>query len=152
MGNRHGLAESAAPDWPARVEAAEQTARALQAQLDAQAQAWQAAFPFEEAYDRVTTLINMVLLEVEEVRPFTRFLEFIDHLLPYFQQHPGLVMGEAHAQRRLAHLQQVRAALIAHQALLQRRDDKRVRETATEAARVTTEAAPTQAGIPVAPN
>jgi hypothetical protein len=146
MGNRHGLGEEAAVDWPAQVEAAEQTVRALQAQLDAQAQAWQAAFAFEQGYDNLTLLLNMVLLEVEELSPFTRFVEVIDQLLAYYQQHPGLVMGEVHAQRRLAHLQQVRATIIARQAALQRKEAQRLREAATEAARVTAEAARAQGG------
>ena len=135
MGNRHGLAEAASLDWQARAEAAEQTAQALQAQLDAQAQAWQAAFAFEQGYDSVTMLASMAMQEVENVRSFTRFLEFIDHLIPYFQQHPGLVTGEVHAQRRLAHLQQLRAAIVTRQATLQWQETKRQQAAATEAAR-----------------
>jgi hypothetical protein len=143
MANRHGPVADAPVDWRAQAAAAEQAAAALQAQLAAQDQAWQLAFPFEQRYDDLTRLLGLLVREVERESALPLYLDFVDELLHFYQQHPGLVTGEVHTQRRLAHLQQLQRELVAHQAALQQRaqqhrqweEQRRLREAADAAAR-----------------
>ena len=141
--NRHGPVDEAPVDWPAQAAAAEQRAVDFQAQLAAQDHAWQLAFPFEQRYDELTRLVSLLAREVERASALPLYLDFVDELLHYYQQHPGLVTGEVHVQRRLAYLQQVQAELRAHYATLQQRaqqqrqweEQRRLREELDAAAR-----------------
>jgi hypothetical protein len=96
--------------------------RALEAQLAEQAQAQQAALVFEQEYDHLVRLLGQALGEVERVGIVQSYLSFVDGLLQRYQQHPGLVSGERYPQQRLVLLQELRAQLAAHQALLQQRE------------------------------
>jgi hypothetical protein len=149
MAKRYGLREDDAPDWPALVAAAEQNARALQTQLDEQAQAWQDAFPFERRFDDLFRLMNGLIAEVSSLEQLRILLGFLDQSLQTYQQHPGLATGEVVAQRRIGLLQELCRSVVAHQATLQKRLDqereweeqRRLRQVAAEAARAAEQAA-----------
>lgn len=142
MAKRHGVANGAPIDWPARATVAEQAVQVLQAQFEDQAHALQVAFPFEQGYDNLLRLLGQVIQEVERVRVMSSYLDFVNQLLVYYQQHPGIVSGEAHAQRRLGHLQQLRAEIVAHLAMLQQREEqgRRRQVAADEAAQLAADA------------
>lgn len=107
---RHGV--PAGPiDWPAQLAAAEARTQELQRQLDQQAQAQQAARPFDDLYDQLPRLVGLLARSLDEEKQIATHLGLVDHLLGQYQQHPGLVTGEGSAQQRLLVLQQVRADL-----------------------------------------
>lgn len=117
-GRRHG---TPGPDWPARAAAAEQRVAELQAQLDQQAQAHEAAQPFEQRYEDLSRLLGGLARELADTQVVSSYLYFVDELLLAYQQHPGLAGGEASAHRRLTSLQQLRTELASvYQALRDR--------------------------------
>jgi hypothetical protein len=107
---RHGVPDGPI-DWPAHLAAAEKRAQALQHQLDQHAQAQQAARPFDERYDQLLGLVGLLARAIEDEQALANHLGFVDEQLGKYQQHPGLVTGQAPARQRLLILQQVRADL-----------------------------------------
>lgn len=108
LARRHGTASI---DWPARAEAAEQRAQALQAQLDALAQAQQAALPYEQRYEDLSRLFAVLTRELPTAKALPNYIDFVDQLLRFYAQHPGLASGEPSAHRRLESLQQLHSEL-----------------------------------------
>lgn len=111
---RHGVPDGPT-DWPAQLAAAEARTQELQHQLDQQAQAQQAARPFEERYDQLLRLVGLLARGLDNEQQLAAHLGFVDQQVGQYQQHPGLVTGEGAAQQRLLILQQVRADLADHQ-------------------------------------
>lgn len=116
---RHGVPEDTPIDWQARALVAEQAHRALQAQLDAQQQAQQAALAFEQRYDELSQVLGVLVAELRSLGTAANLLDFVTQVLHVYQQHPGLGRGEQVVQQRLQHLRQLQAALQGHYTALQ---------------------------------
>jgi hypothetical protein len=136
MIKRHRGGEGEPIDWPARLAAAEQTVQELQEQLTQQAQAQQAALVFERDYDFLIRLLGQGIGEVQQLRVLDSYLEFVDALLPNYQQHPGLGRGDWYPRRRLELLHELRAKMVAQQATLQQRqaqqEQRRLQQVAAD--------------------
>ena len=120
MAARHGTSEGGPVNWQARAQQAEQTVQALQHQLDQLSHAQQAAEPFEQRYDEVSKVLSVFVPELQSSGSVANLLDYVEGLLAYYQQHPGLARGEVSAHRRLQHLQWLHGTLLHQQEALQR--------------------------------
>jgi hypothetical protein len=121
MVKRHPVEEGEPIDWPAQLAAAEQKVQTLQAQLTHQAQAQQAALAYERDYDFLLRLLGQGIGDVQQRSVLDSYLEFVDVLLPNYQQHPGLGRGDWYPRQRLELLHELRAKIVAQRATLQQR-------------------------------
>lgn len=115
MAARHGVAEVPLT-WQARAEAAEQRLAEFAAHRQAEEQAQQAAAPFEQRYEDLSRLLPMLVAEIRSRATLGPLVQFMEELLHFYQQHPGLAAGEPRAQQRLQQVQWLRAAVVAQHA------------------------------------
>jgi len=119
QGARHGGAEGAPIDWPARAQQAEQTVRELQAHLVQLQQAQQAAASLEQDYDHLSLVLGSLIPDVSLLGTLAHVRTHVEQLLQNYHRHPGLSQGEPGAQRRLQAVQWVQATLVKQQTALQ---------------------------------
>jgi hypothetical protein len=120
MAARHGTSEGGPIDWQARVQQAEQTVQALQAQLAEWQHAQQAAEPFEHAYDELSKVVSVFVPEMQSSGSIANFLDYVEGLLERYEQHPGLAHGDVAVHRRMQNLQWLHGALQRQEEHLQR--------------------------------
>ena len=119
QGARHGGAEGAPIDWPARAQQAEQTVRELQTRLAQLQQDQQAVAALERDYDHLSQVLGSLIPDVPLLGTLTHVRTYVEELLQHYHRHPGLSRGEPGAQRRLQAVQWVQAALVQQQTRLQ---------------------------------